>query len=135
MAREWIDWLAMAREFIREARGLVEIGGSVGMAFFAHQAAESALKAVWIHAGDGNAPRSHSLVELSTGLAAPEEIIEACRELNPLYMTSRYPDAANGSPIGQISSTQAGRAIDLAEQVVLWCEEQLGDGEGHPDAS
>lgn len=134
MARAWEDWLTTARDMLAEARDSHEREKVLTAAFFANQAAESALKAVWIRDGDGNPPRIHDLVQLAHGLDAPADVVNACRELNPLYMTSRYPDAANGAPRPQLSPVQTGRAMDAADVVLGWCADRLnapGEGGGH----
>jgi HEPN domain-containing protein len=125
MAREWRPWWNTALDMLAEARAGRDREGLLGATFFAHQAAESALKAVWITTGDGNPPHIHNLVELAEGLNAPNEIVESCRELNPLYMTSRYPDAANGEPRRQLSAGIAARAVLASEHIVAWCGDHL----------
>lgn len=131
MARDWQTWRNTAEAMLQEARDAQERAGVLSASFFSHQAAESALKATWIVAADGNPPHSHNLVQLAEGLEAPAEVIEACRELNPLYMTSRYPDAANGEPAQQLSPAITARAVAAADLVLRWAADQfIGAGDG-----
>jgi len=102
------------------AISLVEARGFSGAAFHSHQAAELLLKGLWIHLKRSAAPRFHDLVELGTGLGAPENVLAALRRLNPEYVVSRYPDAANGVPARNYDRERALELIGLAEGVERW---------------
>ncbi len=54
---------------------------------------------------------THNIVELSQNLKAPLEVVEASQELNPDYMTTRYPNAANG--IVQVRCIRIGKETFL----------------------
>lgn len=102
------------------ARTLLSGGGFSGAAFHSHQAAEMFLKGLWIHLKRETAPRFHDLVDLGSGLGAPEEVLAALRRLNPEYVISRYPDAANGIPSQNYDRERATELIALAERVERW---------------
>ena len=125
MAQDWGNWLDTAEHELREARGSLSAGSFQSAAFFAHQAAEVALKAVWIHEADGLPPRTHNLVDMAEQLDAPEEILVAARDLNPLYRATRYPDVANGNPAKNYDQSNASRALAEAEEVFQWCSRRL----------
>ena len=123
MPEAWRDWLRYADNHLREARGALDVGAHAMTAFFSHQIAELSLKALWVRDGDGLPPRTHDLVELATGLDAPEEVLAASRRLNLFYVTSRYPDAANGAD--NYDAAIAGEALARAEEVHAWCSARL----------
>ena len=125
MPEAWRDWLGYADNHLREARGALDVGAHAMTAFFSHQIAELSLKALWVRDGDGLPPRTHNLIELARGLDAPDEVLAAARVLNPLYTTSRYPDAANGNPADNYDAAIAGDALTRAEEVHAWCFARL----------
>ncbi len=125
MPEAWEDWLRFADNHLREARGALDAGAYAMTAFFSHQIAEVAFKALWAREGDGLPPHTHNLVELARGLAAPEAVIAASRRLNPCYTISRSPDAANGNPADNYDAAIAGEALARAEEVHAWCSARL----------
>ena len=94
-------------------------------ALLAHQAAEQSLKGLWIEAGEGLPPRTHNLVDLATGVRAPERVVTACALLGPHYMASRYPDVAEGNPANNYTAQSAGVLVAHASEVFEWCLSQL----------
>jgi HEPN domain-containing protein len=125
VAYDWRNWMDLARRELAEAKLALEAGATVIVVFYAHQVAEEALKGLWIERGDGTPPKSHELVGLARGVDAPPEVQRACMILNPLYATSRYPDAANGNPADMYDAQMAREMLDLAEGVFEWCSSQL----------
>lgn len=125
MPEAWRDWLGMADNELRDARGALDAGFYQMVAFFSHQIAELSLKALWVRDGDGLPPRTNNLVELTRGTDAPETVIHAARKLNPHYRASRYPDAANGNPADNYDAAIAGEALARAEEVHAWCSARL----------
>ena len=77
------NWIELARGELQQAGFAMENGGYHVVAFLGQQAAEQALKGVWLFRGVGLPPRSHNLVELSRALNAPEPIVDACARLGP----------------------------------------------------
>ncbi len=120
MREEARRWLAQGRAEIVMARSLVASGGFSGAAFHSHQAAEMLLKGLWIHVKRAAPPRFHNLVELGAEVGAPEPVLAALRRLNPEYVVSRYPDAANGIPAENYDRARAEDLCALAERVEQW---------------
>ena len=125
MAQDFRTWFALADEQLDEARFNLDGGRYRVTAFLAHQVAESALKALWIRESDGLPPHTHNLIDPAERLEAPEAVIRAAQRLNPLYRTSRYPDAANGNPAKGFNEEIAGEALASAEEVHRWCSSRL----------
>ncbi len=125
MAQDWGNWIELAEHELEETRGALAAGLHQMVAFFSHQIAEAALKALWIHAADGLPPRTHDLVKVATELEAPEGVIHSARLLNPLYRGARYPDAANGNPGKNFDEAISGDLLSAAEDMLRWCTARL----------
>jgi HEPN domain-containing protein len=120
MREEARRWMEQGRAELAMARTLLSGAGYSGTAFHCQQAAELMLKGLWIHARREVPPRSHDLVELGHALGAPGEVLGALRRLNPEYVISRYPDAANGIPAQNYDRSRAEELVGLAERVERW---------------
>lgn len=98
MREEVRSWWRQALEDLDAGRATLEIGKYYVCAFLCQQAAEKALKAVLMATRRKAFPKTHSLLALAKALSIPLELQSAARRLNSAYVTSRYPDAANGVP-------------------------------------
>lgn len=94
-------------------------------AFLSQQAAEKALKALYIEVKREPQPRTHDLTELGTSLQVPVDIMDILIELNPVFVVSRYPDAANGIPARMYNERLASSHLDQARRVIEWARERL----------
>src|SRR5437868_15435485 len=88
------EWLNRARGNLARARTLVPGGYLEDLCFDAQQAAEKAVKAVFVCRGEPF-PYVHNLKELLTllahnGLKIPKYVREA-QELSPFAIVTRYP--------------------------------------------
>ncbi|MFB0545459.1 MAG: HEPN domain-containing protein [Anaerolineae bacterium] len=92
--------------------------------FFSQQAAEKALKALYLYQRRELA-RTHNLVELAKDLGAPPEVVEAAQELTPDYLVTRYPNAANGVPAHMYNLGTAQIHFGCAETVMKWTQKLL----------
>jgi HEPN domain-containing protein len=113
-------WLAAAREDLAYARHAASGGYHAPAAFFAQQAAEKAVH----YLRGARAVIGHSVRALIEQLEPPEPslhaLLDAARELDLLYLPTRYPNGlASGTPGAAFGPVQSKRAIDLAEQCVL----------------
>jgi HEPN domain-containing protein len=119
------------REWLNRARSNLAIASSdtVGalledLCFEAQQAAEKAIKAVFVHRGV-HFPYIHDLDKLlerleGTGIKIPKYIRQA-DELSAFAVVTRYPGL-----IGPVRKRQHRRAVRIAEAVLLWAERQIG---------
>jgi len=95
--------------------------------FFSQQAAEKALKALYIENKKALPPKTHSLLRLADELNIQhEEVIDALIDLNPEYIVTRYPDAANGIPARMYNDRIAREHLEKAEKVIEFCRKKLG---------
>ncbi|RLG14003.1 MAG: DNA-binding protein [Candidatus Nanohalarchaeota archaeon] len=122
--RLWIQ----AKEDIKTAKILLENKRYYACVFFAHQAAEKALKALHIHLKREPPPRTHNLLDLLNSLEISEEdLIDAAMDLTPEYIVARYPDAANGVPALLYNEKIAKEHLKKAEKILSFCEEKLAE--------
>ncbi len=70
-------------------------------------------------------PKTHDVTNLANRLDAPEGLGRRLRELNPLFATTRYPDAANGVPARMYDEEIARARLRDAEEVIAWCRSEL----------
>ena len=125
MRPETEAWWQKAGDDLRSAQ-LLQSGEAWDSAvFYAHQAVEKALKALYIEQRRRMPPKTHNLVELARELSAPPEVVHACRQLNPEYIITRYPDAANGRPLLNYDAQIVADRISSAREVIRWGEEKL----------
>lgn len=120
-------WLSAAREDLALARHAATGGYHAGACFHAQQAAEKAVKAV--HYGRGaRAVLGHSVRRLIETFDPPalSDLVDAARELDLLYIPSRYPNGLeSGTPAAAFGPAQSDRAIHHAKAVVESCEREL----------
>ncbi|MDZ4277893.1 MAG: HEPN domain-containing protein [Dehalococcoidia bacterium] len=94
-------------------------------AFFAQQAAEKALKALFIVNRREESPKTHNLVAIAELLRAPDHILAGLRRIGPVYTIARYPDAANGLPVKMFNRAMAEQAVQDAQDTVQWVAQNL----------
>ncbi len=119
------------REWLNRARSNLTPAESEGadvlfedLCFEAQQAAEKAIKAVFIHRG-ARFPYFHELDELlnrlgASGIKIPKYVRQA-DELSPFAVVTRYPGLA-----GPVTKRQHRRAVRIAAAVFRWAERQIG---------
>ena len=93
--------------------------------FFAQQAAEKALKALY-YVGRKLHPRTHDLerlfqmLPLDALIKKPGFTLRELRILTDYYEKSRYPDVARGLPSEKITVEDANEALAIAEKVIRY---------------
>ncbi|WP_036270740.1 HEPN domain-containing protein [Meiothermus rufus] len=129
--REALRWLRQAEDDLEAARVLLAGAKCAQAAFYAQQAGEKALKAVWL-AQDAD-PWGHSLGRLVREM--PEEakgrfspLLEAALALDKLYIPTRYPDAlAELTPAEAYTQSEAEAALAQAEAILHVAKGWLGE--------
>lgn len=86
-------------------------------AFLSHQAAEKALKALYV-LKFRRLWKIHDLEKLCLALKA-KEIVKMCRKLNPHYIETRYPVES------KYTKEVAKTALKNAKKVVMWVKRRL----------
>jgi HEPN domain-containing protein len=119
------EWLNRARSNLVRARATQPGVYLEDLCFDAQQAAEKAMKAVLIARG-GAFPLVHDLTRLLTlleqsGETVPQAIADAT-DLTRFAVATRYP-----SIIEPVSAEEYQRAVAIAEAVVAWATERVGE--------
>ena len=126
MRPEALAWWEEAEVELEAAGDLLAAKRFHLCAFFCQQSVEKALKALWIERFKELAPKTHDLTQMGERLGVPAGLARALRELNPLFVTTRYPDAANGAPSRMFDEEIARKRLRDAEEVMTWCRSELG---------
>ncbi|MBI2910392.1 MAG: HEPN domain-containing protein [Chloroflexi bacterium] len=119
MKEEAEAWLTQSEEDLGTAEDCLKIKRFKAAAFYSHQAAEKALKAVQI-GGQGRFDKIHDLVRLAAKVDAPKEVAESCAKLNPYYIVPRYPDAGLETGVQAVTRLPA-----MSRRVVEWARQAL----------
>jgi HEPN domain-containing protein len=96
-----------------------------GCALMCQQSAEKYLKALWIQRNASTPPKVHQCDRLAALLGAPPGVRNAARLLESGYMTSRYPDAAQGVPFEQFDDTDSQEHLQATNEIQTWVMQQL----------
>jgi HEPN domain-containing protein len=118
------EWLRRARSNLVRAKNQLPDVCLEDLCFDAQQAAEKAIKAVFIHHGQAF-PYVHDLARLLTLLAGtggriPQYVRQADR-LTRFAVEARYPGVS-----GPVTQRQYRSAVRIAEAVLRWAERQVG---------
>lgn len=117
--------LLQARRDLANAEKILPTEAYEVVAFLCQQSVEKGLKALYTHKRRTRSPATHSLLELAADLSAPKSLSSALATINPDYVTSRYPDAANGVPGQLYTKDMAKGRIEAAREVWAWLDKQI----------
>ncbi len=117
------EWLNRARSNLTSARHAIPGVYLEDLCFDAQQAAEKAVKAVFIHRGEPF-PYVHDLNELlqvleDNGLKIPNYVREA-DQLSRYAVETRYPGLS-----APVTPAKYRKALRIAERVVRWAEREI----------
>ena len=125
MRQEVKDWLEQALADLDKAKVLFQAKRYDGVVVFAQQAAEKALKALYILHAEKIPPKIHDLVELCAKVKAPNKIILIAENLSGTYFFSRYPGAAPLIPVKFYTLDKAKKHLSEAEVILQWVQEKI----------
>ncbi|MDT7890615.1 MAG: HEPN domain-containing protein [Candidatus Nanopusillus sp.] len=115
-------WLKQSLEDLDTARVLLNNNKYYASAFYSHQAAEKALKALLYFGKD---IKTHDLSKMLDIIKEEvdlnvEEIRKEALKLNPNYTISRDPDAANSLPYLLYDKNDAEEYLKIAKKIINW---------------
>jgi HEPN domain-containing protein len=122
-------WFQTAQEDMVAARALRDASSHAASCFYAQQAVEKALKAVW-HVVDQE-PWGHSVVQLLNDFAERDALPtgtwrECAQTLDQFYIPTRYPDSLPGITPGQAyGDFDSERALKCADTILKGCGDWL----------
>jgi HEPN domain-containing protein len=93
--------------------------------WYSHQAAEKAIKALYIERFGRDASRVHDLNLLGRHAGVPIDIQRVLARLDSAFGLSRYPNAVGAAPVDTLTVTHGTRYIEAARRVLEWVREQL----------
>ena len=100
-------------------------GQFYAVSMFAQQAAEKALKALYVERHGRLASRTHDLTLLGAQLRVPSSVEADVDNLNPAFDLVRYPDHAGTPPVEAVDSSQATDHLEAARRIVGWVSSEL----------
>lgn len=125
MRPETEPWWRQAEADLDCAEVLYGAGRYFGSSWFAHQATEKALKALYIEQSGRPANRVHDLNFLGRSVRIPLSMSGDLAMLDSAFALTRYPDARNRTPVDTMTLTIGTRDIESARRVVRWVQSQL----------
>jgi len=125
MREEAQRWWQQAHHDLDTAKKMFRAKIYYSSAFFCHQAAEKALKALIIQLRRTMPPKTRNLVLLAGEVKVPEKILSRLRLLNPEYVASRYPNAANAVPAENYDAPKTRMLLRAAGEVMKWATSEL----------
>ncbi len=122
----WRDWWKQAQADLRHARESVRLEDYAWACFAAQQAAEKALKALYLKRNQIAWGHSVRLLLEQLDEAIPEALLEAARILDKYYIGPRYPNAhPAGAPAELYPRREALEAIRLAEEILNYVRSDM----------
>lgn len=126
MRAEVLRFWEQAQEDLDTARYNRAGGKLYAAAFFCQQAAEKALKALYMHQTKEPPPSTHSLVALARFVQAPQSFRRFLKELTTEYVVSRYPNATDEVPARLYDEETVDEYIAKTQEVLEWVKTALG---------
>lgn len=124
MREESKKWWEQANSDLKAAKNSISTKDYDWACFQAQQAAEKALKALFIEKFN-ELKKVHDLVFLARKLNSPENILQDCIELNRVYMETRYPDQSGTIPAKKFTKENANNFINQAQRIIKWLKKLL----------
>ena len=123
------DWFRQAEADLRHARNALDDGDYEWSCFAAHQAAEKAVKAVFLTRGLD--AWGHTVTALLGRLplekGVSEDLVECAKLLDKHYIPTRYPNGFDsGAPTDFYTRSEAEQAISCAEKILALCGGEIG---------
>jgi HEPN domain-containing protein len=119
------DWLAQAQRDLKHAIHACDDGDYEWSCFSAQQAAEKAVKAVFLKLhGEGWGHSVYRLLsELNEKTTIGQDILDAAKALDKHYIPARYPNGFDsGIPGDYYTKKDAQEAITNAKEIIEFCE-------------
>jgi len=125
MPERWRDWLAQAKRDLNHAANARKDKDFEWSCFSAQQAAEKAVKAVFLYLhGEGWGHSVYGLLKaLSDKVKVPRKLLEAAKILDKHYIPTRYPNGfERGIPADYYTKAEAQEAIKNAREIIKFCQ-------------
>lgn len=125
MRPETEGWWRQAETDLRAGEWNLEGGFYYMAAWAAQQAAEKAMKALWLEIHGLTPPRTHDIQALGEDLQPPESVVADLEILVPAFDRARYPDARGVPPTDLLGATDAHEYLSAAQRILEWIATRL----------
>ncbi len=125
MREEAKNWWTQAQRDLEAAQKNLEFKLFYVSAFLAQQAVEKGFRAFYIYKKKDLPDKTHNLLSLANAVGFPRQKFGLLRSLNPDFVTTRYPDAANGIPAEMFDKEIAEDHLKKAEEVMNWIQKMF----------
>lgn len=125
MQEETKNWWRQAQADIKTAKDNIASKNFYASVFFAQQAAEKSLKALYIQLNGSFPPKTHDLVELCRKVIAPQEVILVAGGLTITYLSSHYPGLAPKIPADFYNKEKAVSHLKEAKVILQWVKSRI----------
>ncbi len=115
-------WLKQAERDLVSAENCFNSADYYFSAFAAQQAVEKGLKAIYLKT-HSDVWKIHDLVRLAKEVNAPQDIIEKCAVITPVYAEVRYPES-DEMPSEKVNEAEAKNILKLAKEVMTWIKKE-----------
>jgi HEPN domain-containing protein len=125
MPNRWIDWLAQAARDLNHSVNACKYKDFEWSCFSSQQAAEKAVKAVFLYLhGEGWGHSVYALLNaLGDKVKVPPKLSEAAKILDKHYIPTRYPNSfERGIPADYYTQKEAKEAIKNAKEIIKFCQ-------------
>ncbi len=122
------DWLAQAAHDLGHAQHALEDEDYDWACFAAHQAAEKAVKALFLFLGGEGWGHviTRLLQDLNQRQPISEDLGQAARRLDKHYILTRYPNGFDaGAPQDYYTAGEARQAISDAQRIYDFCQQSV----------
>ena len=127
MANRYADWLRQAQADLRHAQHAAESADFDWSCFAAQQAAEKAVKGLFLKLGleAWGHTVSALLGNLPETVSADQELIDCAKTLDKHYIPSRYPNGFDsGAPTDMFTQRESEEAIRCAQRIITFCQDK-----------
>ncbi|MFH1521531.1 MAG: HEPN domain-containing protein [archaeon] len=124
MKEEFKKWLKQAKLDLHKADVLFKSGDFDGVAFYSHQTAEKALKAMLIKKTK-SLIKIHDLIILGRKVDLPKDLLYKCEKLLRIDTESRYEGIAGTMPYEKFNEVNSLDYFNIAREVLLWVEKNI----------
>lgn len=121
MRKEISNWWKQALSDFDKAKILFKNNSYDGCAFFCQQASEKGFKALLIHK-ENDIIKTHDLVFLARRLNAPDNLVEFCKLLTPVYIETRYPGIEG---VRKFTKKEVEKDLKSATEILKWIKRNL----------
>ena len=125
MRQDTIPWWRQAEADLESAELLLVSSVYYAVSWFSHQAAEKAIKALYLERNWRDASRVHDLNLLGRHVGVPVEVSRDLATLDPAFGLTRYPTALGLAPVDTITAPIGTRHIDAARRILQWVKSEL----------